>query len=77
MTFNPFTLSISIYIFTVGVLDPFSMSLNKKDRSINIEEPTVGAILQPGSNLNSIESINPNKQNLDDDQNVFPIGYGK
>ena len=53
------------------------MSLHKKDRSINIEEPAVGAILQPGNNLNSIDRLNPNKKYLDDDQNVFPIGYGK
>ena len=71
MIFQPF--------FTVGVLDPFSLSFNKKNRSINIEgEPIVGAILQPGNNLNSIEDFNQNKHNLNDDhQDVFSRGYGK
>ena len=69
--------------YAVGVLDPYSMTLIKRDRAINIEEqePSVGAILQSGSNYNSISNAIDDeiKQNSDDTEpeKVFPIGHGK
>ena len=69
--------------YAVGVLDPYSMTLIKRDRAINIEnqEPSVGAILQSGNNFDSISNAIDEeiKQNSDDiePEKVFPIGHGK
>ena len=69
--------------YAVGVLDPYSMTLIKRDRAINIEnqEPSVGAILQSGNNYNSISNAIDDeiKQNSDDaePEKVFPIGHRK
>ena len=58
------------------------MTLIKRDRAINIQEPSVGAILQSGNNFNSLDNkfVDENtKQNSDDQEleKVFPIGHGK
>ena len=71
---------ISSYI--VGVLDPYSMTLIKRDRAIDIKEPSVGAILQSGNNFNSLDNkfVDDNRKQNSDDQEpekVFPIGHGK
>ena len=69
--------------YAVGVLDPYSMTLIKRDRAINIEnqEPSVGAILQPGNNYDSISNaIDEDIKQYSDDiepEKVFPIGHGK
>ena len=70
---------IYLYFYIVGVLDPYSMTLNKRNRSMNIDEPNVGAILQPGNPYNSIETYDSEKQGLDDSaiDEVFPNGYGE
>ena len=58
------------------------MTLIKRDRAINIQEPSVGAILQSGNNFNSIDNKfgdENTKQSTDDHETekVFPIGHGK
>ena len=64
----------------VGVLDPYSMTLIKRDRAINIHEPSVGAILQSGNNYNSIETSFDDEIKLNSDEiepeKIFPIGHG-
>ena len=69
-----------IDLLTVGVLDIQSMSFNKRDRSISIEEePSVSAILQSGGILNSIDTDDNSKKDFDELESpeIFPIGYGE
>ena len=61
------------------MLDIKSMTFNKRDRSISIAEPSVSAILQSGGNVNSIDTNDNSKKDLDELESpeMFPIGYGK
>ena len=54
------------------------MTLIKRDRAINIDEPSVGAILQSGNNFNSIDSFDDKSMEQDlEAETIFPIGHGK
>ena len=66
----------------VGELDMSSMNpfSTKRDRSIDISKPNVGAVQQSGINFNSIGNNDLEKINESDllgSKELFPLGYVK
>ena len=63
--------------FSVGVLDPFTFTLNAKEpRSRDIargNKPITSAIHTPGSDYDTFNTI---EENFENDPSAFPDGYG-